>query len=81
MCIISMAYLGHADVGKRKGYVVGILPDGLVLSPNLLKYIYIYIYSLLLCYQCLWKIYLWEFLRYPYLPVTHCVQQGDMGYL
>ena len=41
---LSMAYLGHADVGKRRGYVVGIFPDGLVLSPNLLKYIYIYIY-------------------------------------
>ena len=22
-----------------------------------------------------------EFHRYPYLPVTHCAQQADMGYL
>ena len=72
---LSMAYLGHADVGKRRGYVVGIFPDGLVLSPNLLKYIYIYIYILFCCVIN----YLWEFLRY--LPVTHCAQQGDMGYL
>ena len=66
---LSMAYLGHADVGKRRGYVVGIFPDGLVLSPNLLKYIY----SLLLSYQCLW-----EFLRYPYISLSHTVHNREI---
>ena len=75
---LSMAYLGHADVGKRRGYVVGIFPGGLVLSPNLLKYTYILFCCVINVFG---KIYLWKFLRYPYLPVTHCAQQGDMGYL
>ena len=31
-------------------------------------------------FKHLWEI-LDEFHRYPYLPVTHCAQQADMGYL
>ena len=41
---LSMAYLGHADVGKRRGYVVGIFPDGWCLVP-IYSNIYVYIFS------------------------------------
>ena len=59
-----MAYLGQM-LEKGGGYVVGIFPDGLVVSHNLLK---LHIYSLLLCYQCLWKIYL--NLGIPQIPIS-----------
>ena len=71
-----LAYLGQM-LEKGGGYVIGIFPDGLVLSPNSLK---LHIYSLLLCSKCLLN-NLWEFLRHTYLPATHCAQQGDIGYL
>ena len=49
-------------------------PKGLVLSWE---------FTQTLAFRCVRNVrkILCEFHRYPPLPVTHCVKQGDMGYL
>ena len=64
---LSMAYLRQM-LEKGGGYIVGISPTGRNLVPIYSNCIYILFCCVINVFG---KIYLWEFLRYPYLHVTH----------